>query len=313
MQAEVTVGQESKTRAAARAKAAQMRAAERRREQRQRMLIAGGLFVGVLVIIAVIVGLKASGLGSNKKPTVAASPAQSADPAILKDITSVPATTLDSVGAGTAAGFPKKITIPAPPASTGKPEILYVGAEYCPFCAAERWGLAVALSRFGTLTGVGVTHSSSTDTYPNTPTLTFHGSTLTSSYITFVPYETTTNQPQGNGYTPLDTPSATDQKLFDSYDGPPYLSTADAGSIPFIYFGGKYMSSGASYAPSLLAGKTQAEVAAVLADPSNKIAKAVDGSANIITAAICAATNQQPASVCTAAGTKAGAGKLGGS
>ena len=32
---------------------------------------------------------------------------------------------------------------------TGKPEVLFVGAEYCPFCAAERWPLIVALSRFG--------------------------------------------------------------------------------------------------------------------------------------------------------------------
>ena len=34
--------------------------------------------------------------------------------------------------------------------SGGKPEILYVGAEYCPYCAAERWAMVVALSRFGT-------------------------------------------------------------------------------------------------------------------------------------------------------------------
>ena len=35
--------------------------------------------------------------------------------------------------------------------SNGKPEILYIGAEFCPYCAAERWAIAVALSRFGTL------------------------------------------------------------------------------------------------------------------------------------------------------------------
>jgi len=32
----------------------------------------------------------------------------------------------------------------------GKPAIVFVSEESCPFCAAERWPLAVALSHFGT-------------------------------------------------------------------------------------------------------------------------------------------------------------------
>ena len=42
----------------------------------------------------------------------------------------------------------------------GKPLVLYVGAEYCPYCAAERCAMVQALSRFGTfsnLTFVAVT------------------------------------------------------------------------------------------------------------------------------------------------------------
>ena len=35
-----------------------------------------------------------------------------------------------------------------------KPEILYIGAEYCPFCAAERWSMIIALSRFGTFSNL---------------------------------------------------------------------------------------------------------------------------------------------------------------
>jgi Domain of unknown function (DUF929) len=284
-----------------------MRAAERRREQRRRLLLAAGAFVAVLVVISGLVALKATGVGSSSKAT--GGPAQPADPTLLERITSVPAPTLNSVGAGTATDLPTRITAPAITAA-GKAKILYVGAEYCPFCAAERWPMAVALSRFGTLSGLGVTHSSSSDVFPNTPTLSFHGSTFTSAYLTFAPYETTTNQPQGSGYRPLDTLNPEDQKLFDTYDGPPYVS-GGSGSIPFIDFDGKYVQSGASYDPKLLAGKTQAQVAAALADPTSGIAKAVDGTANALTAAICAATDQQPANVCGAAGVKAAAGKLG--
>ena len=71
----------------------------------------------------------------------------------------------------------------------GKPEVLFIGAEYCPFCAAQRWAMVNASSRFGTFSGLTTTHSSSTDTDPNTPTLTFYGSTFTSKYIALTTVE----------------------------------------------------------------------------------------------------------------------------
>jgi Domain of unknown function (DUF929) len=278
-----------------------MRATERKREQRRRLLLAAGAFAAVLVVIGGIVGLKVAGVFTPKKAAPAAA-ASSADASLLKTITSVPVAALNSVGIGTSSNPPGKITATALTAN-GKPKVLYVGAEYCPYCAAERWGMAVALSRFGTLSGLGVTHSSSTDLDPNTPTLSFHGSSYVSSYLTFTPYEETTNQPNaaGTGYQPLDTVPAEDEALFTKYDAPPYV-TATAGSIPFVDFGGNYVLSGASYDPSILAGKTQAQVAAALADPTTTIAKAIDGTANVLTAAICSATKQEPADVCTQPG-----------
>ena len=79
----------------------------------------------------------------------------------------------------------------------GKPEITYVGAEYCPYSAAERWALAVALSRFGTFSHLSGTHSSSTDVYPNTQTLSFYGSSYSSPYVDFQAVEEATNQQVG--------------------------------------------------------------------------------------------------------------------
>lgn len=302
------MGKEGRDRNTARDKAAQMRAAERRREQRRRMLIAGGAFVAVLLVIGGIVGLKAAGVGSSKKKT-SGTATQGANASILKDLV-VPPATLDAVGVGTANNPPSKINAP-PLTSGGKPEVLYVGAEYCPYCAAERWAVAVALSRFGTLNGVGLTTSSAIDVDPSTPTLSFHKATLTSSTISFVGYEETTNKStaDGSGYEPLDTLSTADAKLVQTYDYPPYVSSK--GAIPFIDIGGTYVQSGAAYDPGLLAGKTHAQIAAALSDPTNPIAKAVNGSANALTAAICATTNQQPSNVCGAAGVKAAAAKLG--
>jgi hypothetical protein len=293
-------------RSAAQAKAAEMRAAERKREQRKRLLLATGAVVAVLAIIGGLVIAKAASGGSST-PSASTSGSTSANPAsaqILKDISSVPPATFDAVGAGTASAFPGKANPPGTPAS-GEPRVLYIGAEFCPFCAAERWPMAVALSRFGTWTNLGVTHSSSVDTPANVPTLTFHGATLTSSSVSFTGYETTTNQLDSSGsqYVPLDTVSAEDQKLAATYD--------PKGTIPFIYFDAQYIQLGASYAPNILVGKTQEQIASALVDPTNPISQAIVGSANVLTAAICATTDQKPANVCTSSGVQAGAAKLG--
>ena len=77
-----------------------------------------------------------------------------------------------------------------PPASApavssgGKPAIVFVSEESCPFCAAERWSLAVALSRFGTWSHLGATTSSATDVYPNTATLSFRTAVYRSTELT---------------------------------------------------------------------------------------------------------------------------------
>jgi len=57
-----------------------------------------------------------------------------------------------------------------PLTSSGKPEALYIGAEFCPYCALQQWRLGVALSRFGAFSKLRTVHSSSIDLYPNTPT-----------------------------------------------------------------------------------------------------------------------------------------------
>ena len=73
---------------------------------------------------------------------------------MTNNITGVPASALATVGKGSVLQFNPapiiKVTGPAL-TSNGKPEMLYIGAEYCPYCAAMRWSMAVALSRFGTL------------------------------------------------------------------------------------------------------------------------------------------------------------------
>jgi thiol-disulfide isomerase/thioredoxin len=295
------MGKASRTKvdASRREKIAAQRAAERRAEQRRRILIASGSIIAVIAVVVAFIVIKA-----NNKPATNSSngPTGSALASVVSKVTNVPAGTLDTIGdgGGSFTGKIAPVNGGTPLTSGGKPEMLYMGAEYCPYCAAERWSMIVALSRFGTFSGLSTVHSSTTDTPSNLPTFTFHGSSYTSKYLTFTPVEMQTNvvDPSTGNYPVLEKPTAAQQALLTKYDAAPY--TTSAGAIPFIYFGGKYLSVGATYDPTVLNGKSWDQIASALSDPNSAIAKAIGGSANHITAAICKMTGNQPASACTA-------------
>jgi hypothetical protein len=282
---------------------AAQRAAARRAEIRNRILIASGAVVVVIAIVVAFIAVKAGSHGKSST-TSANGPTGTALSAVVQNTTTVPASTLNSVGTGSGVtGLPIKVNGASGLTANGKPEMLYMGAEYCPFCAAERWGMVVALSRFGTFKNLSTTHSSSSDQFPNTPTWTFYKSSYTSKYLTFSSVEEQTNKLASDGqtYTTLQTPTSAQEALLEKYDAPPYVSSQSKGSIPFIDIGNKYIISGASYSPQLLQGKTWSQIATALKDPTSPVAKAIDGTANYITAAICKMTGNQPASACTPA------------
>src|SRR5271170_3657702 len=61
--------------------------------------------------------------------------------------------TLDAVGLPATVSVPTKITPTLSTVGTNG-VVSYVGAEYCPYCAIQRWALLVALSKFGTFTSL---------------------------------------------------------------------------------------------------------------------------------------------------------------
>ncbi|MEM3186210.1 MAG: DUF929 family protein [Conexivisphaerales archaeon] len=170
----------------------------------------------------------------------------------------------------------------------GKPEVLYIGAEYCPFCAAERWGMVVALSKFGNFSNLSYMLSSPTDPAgSNVPTFTFYGSNYTSQYISFIPIEET-NRYQN---VTLQTPTPEQQNLMYTYD--------PNGNIPFIDIANRYILVGAQFSPSLFQGLNWTQIASQLDNPDSSVAKAVDASANTIITAICSVDGGNPATVCS--------------
>jgi hypothetical protein len=318
------MGKASRTKQAPdrRARVAAQREAARRAEQRKRIYIAGGSILAVVVVVLAFVLVKANS-GGGSAGSASNGPTGTALTTLTKQVTGVPASVQDQVGGGSInssdlipasqiaaasaanAGYFATVNGKAL-TSGGKPEILYIGAEYCPFCGAQRWAMIVSLSRFGTFSGLKTIHSSSSDTDPNTPTWSFYGSKYTSPYITFTSVEETTNERQGNSsntsvpYVTLQTPTSAQQALVNQYDPG---SNGYGGAIPFIDLGNKYVEVGNMYpyGPGVIDGKSWSDIGAALTQPKSAIAQGVLGSANYMTAGICKLTNNQPASACTPA------------
>ena len=282
----------------ARQKIAAQQAAARRAETRRRALVAGGSVGAVLVLVVVMIVI-----GLVSAPAPATSAPAAVDAAAARDITTVPAATFNLVGAGTASGL---TAIGGQPelADHSKPELLYMGGEFCPYCAAERWAIAAAVSRFGTLTGIRFIRSSPDDVYPQTPTLSFYGASYASKYLDFAPVEwygekQDPSTPLRHVY--LQHPTAQQIALFAEFAG-------DA--IPFVDIGNRYVVPQTQYLPSALAGLSWAQVAAAMHDPASTVGKDIDGAANMISAAICKLTGGKPRNVCASAGVAAASSSI---
>jgi thiol-disulfide isomerase/thioredoxin len=270
----------------------------------------------VLVVVAVLVIVKVTSGSSSNPPSTF----QKADPAVVADLTGVPASVFDTVGIRSSV---VPVTAPTPlknqPDFTGTnsqgkvvPKVFYFGAEYCPFCAAERWPLIIALSRFGTWSDLGnmISSTHTNEVYPGTPTFTFLKATYSSPYLAFSSTEEYTNQWSNSlgFYTPLQKPSAVDKANFYKYDTPAYipgLTSSTAHSIPYLTFGNKWVIAGSSYSPSLLANQSRNAIAAGLKDASSPVTQAIVATANYLTAALCSVTKDQPSTVCSSTGVTA--------
>ena len=171
----------------------------------------------------------------------------------------------------------------------GKPLVFFMGAEWCPFCASERWALVEATSRFGKWSGLGELGSrSGQDYFPSLPTYDLSRATYTSDYLNLRHKEVATVDGD-----PLQKLGSFEQRLVDGYD--------TLGSVPFLFAAspsGRYTVE-LAYSPGLLEGQTfvalRKGVAAAAPTPA---VEAIGGQADAITALICKLDGRQPASVC---------------
>ena len=170
----------------------------------------------------------------------------------------------------------------------GKTEVLYIGAEYCPYCAAERWSLVVALSKFGSFSGLTYMQSAdSPEIYPDTSTVSFHTATYTSPYISFVSVEE-----QDRNHNPLQSTTPDQQSLLNKYDPQGAIPFVDIANLNVTYNGGS------QFSPGILSGMNWTQIGSQLDNLNTPVAKAVDGAARNLISAICKADGSTPASLC---------------
>jgi thiol-disulfide isomerase/thioredoxin len=183
----------------------------------------------------------------------------------------------------------------------GKPLVFFMGAEWCPFCASERWALVEATSRFGKWSGLSELNSRmGQDYFPSLPTYDLSRPTYTSDYLSVRHKEVATVEGA-----PLQKLGSFEQRLVDEYD--------KLGSVPFLFAAGppgRYTVE-LAYSPGLLDGQSfvslRNEVAAGAPTPA---VEAIGGEADAITALICKLDGRQPASVCAKASIPALEGEI---
>jgi hypothetical protein len=289
--------QSSSSKRFAERQSAKQQAAQQERQARTRTY--GILVITlVLVIVAVLVVVKLAGGGSSSGSGSGSGTVDQASPPAGSPIPTATLTKLQSIPISTLVAAPTGGIIAAPQSvksssltSDGKPEMLFIGAEFCPHCAAERWPLYIALSKFGTFSPEpGRIHSANQD--GDVPTLTFYGTTYTSPYFVFTPVEAETNKPQGDGYAPLQTPTQAQLTLWEDANG---------GSFPFVDFGGKKVLPSAQYLFTPLENLPFSAVAAQAGNNATAIGADIDASAAQLIATICGSlSDEQPAAVCSA-------------
>jgi thiol-disulfide isomerase/thioredoxin len=171
----------------------------------------------------------------------------------------------------------------------GKLFVFFMGAEYCPYCAAERWAIVRSLQKFGQWDGLKQTISAARDEpFLNLPTYDFTKATYTSPNIEFVAREIKDRE-----FKPLQKLLKTEEKLLRKFN--------PKREIPFLLIGGRFTQIGSGFSPKIFIGHTFRQTETELKKVESEIRKTIDDEANIISALLC--VSGLPPELCKEAGT----------
>lgn len=229
-------------------------------------------------------------------------PWQPAPPAVVAAVSGLSQAVLDNVGLQPDVTPPVLLHGQHVLRIDGKPEILYLGSEPCPFCAAQRWAFVIAMSRFGTWSDLGVTHSAQDDVDPMTATFTFSRARFVSPFVSVVTVEHLSSVKLPNGpYVTLQPISSEEDRLYKRYTSARYFP-GNVGGLPFQDFGNQVVMSSSEFDPGILHNLTAEAIAADLSDYSNPVTRHIVATANYLISATCLIDGERPSSVCHAPG-----------
>lgn len=278
---------------------------KKRRKRNNGALIAW-VSVGVVVaIVLTFVLVKELGSSGPQRNSFGPLP-----PSVYDEVTNVPASVFNTIGVNSTLVVPHNVFAISKglPSFTQKvngvtlPAAFYYGAEFCPYCAATRWGIIIALSRFGTFDNNTLYKmwSSATDSAgPNTPTMTFYNVKYKSPYLAFTGYEVEDRNGNHLMTTPPDVTT-----LVNKYN--------QNQSFPFMDIDNKTFLVNSAFDPLTLGGyTTQGAIASALTDTTSPVTQAIISTANYVSAGICESAKNPPKSVCDSPGVQAAATTLG--
>jgi hypothetical protein len=267
-----------------------------------RRYLALGLIIVAICLLGALILVRDN---SGPSTTSTVETFNAAPSSLVSTVTSVPASVYDAVGVTS-----PTVPVQAPgPAGTGSapmwlataggpplPVVFFYGAEFAPYPAVQRWPLILALSRFGTFTQLGVMQSSATTAFANLSTFTFWNVRYSSKYLILESVERySALNPTGRRYLGLQRPNARQSAAIASYGSSP-------NTFALLDVANRYVLNGASFAPGVLAGLSQSQIAGNLTTPASPLTQAVVTAANEITASICAVDGDKPDAVCESKG-----------
>ncbi len=179
------------------------------------------------------------------------------------------------------AGNFKQDTLATPFLIGNKVSFIYVGGQYCPYCAMERWAIVMALSNFGNFSNYSFIRSAE----GNIPTYDFVGITYTSNTVEFQGVEAYNNV----------APPHSGQLESLTGDAATYYSKYGGTSIPFICIGGSIFQSGAgnSFDVNSFTGQSQSTIQNQISSKSGTLYDQIHSESQIITQLIYTNINSQ--------------------
>jgi hypothetical protein len=172
--------------------------------------------------------------------------------------------------------------------SGDKVRVFWLGALFCPFCAAERWSLVSALERFGTLNGYTAdTHQEGLAGFWLVPTPYLRKSIYTSQYLNYSGKEIFDRD-----NAPLDTLDAEEQAIINRFD--------PEAKFPFLMINGQYVQFDSGFSPGLIDQMDFDTLRGQLASGElNDATNAIIAEADLITRYLCNSTGGRPVAACT--------------